>query len=412
MQKVCFNHEYSIMNKNIANLYHIASKPNKIIIGLMSGTSVDGLDIALCILSGSGIDSHIELKKFETISYDKDFKEEISSVFSKKMVDLERLCLLNAWVAIQHGEMILSCLKKWNINPEEVDIIASHGQTIFHAPKSLHGNSKFGNATLQIGDGDHLACKTGIITISDFRQKHIAAGGEGAPLAAYGDFLIFSKKNENRIMLNIGGIANFTFLPGTMNADEVFCTDTGPGNTLMDAFVQKNYPGKYFDENAEIASGGTISKELLQSLKDHPFFNQAFPKTTGPELFNLNYLQQAQSKSLTESLSNDNVLATLNRFSADTITDAIKKCIKGETDFHFYVSGGGMHNPLLMKNIIEELPGSVFRSTKELHINPDAKEAVLFAVLANETICGSTVNFGQERNGIPNVSLGKISFPN
>ncbi len=246
MQKVCFNHEYSIMNKNIANLYHIASKPNRIIIGLMSGTSVDGLDIALCVFSGTGIDSHIELKKFETISYNKDFKEEISSVFSKKMVDLERLCLLNAWVAVQHGEMILSCLKKWNTNPREVDIVASHGQTIFHAPKSLHGNSKFGNATLQIGDGDHLACKTGIITISDFRQKHIAAGGEGAPLAAYGDFLIFSKKDENRIMLNIGGIANFTFLPGNINADEVFCTDTGPGNTLMDAFVQQNYPGKIF----------------------------------------------------------------------------------------------------------------------------------------------------------------------
>lgn len=412
MQKLWLNHEYIIMNKNISNLFSIASKPKRVIIGLMSGTSVDGLDIALCVFSGSGINSNIELKKFETIPYNKDFKEEIGSVFSKKMVDLERLCLLDAWVAVQHGEMILSCLKKWNVNPEDVDIVASHGQTIFHAPKLLHGNSKFGNATLQIGDGDHLACKTGIITISDFRQKHIAAGGEGAPLAAYGDFLIFSKKNENRIMLNIGGIANFTFLPGNMNADEVFCSDTGPGNTLMDAFIQKNYPGKYFDENAGIASRGTVNKELLQSLKDHSFFNQVFPKTTGPELFNLNYLQQAQSKSVTESLNNEDVLATLNRFSADTITDAIKKCIEGKSGFHFYVSGGGMHNPLLMKNITEQLPGSVFRSTKELNINPDAKEAVLFAVLANEAICGSTVNFGQGRNGIPNVSLGKISFPN
>ncbi|HKO82130.1 MAG TPA: anhydro-N-acetylmuramic acid kinase, partial [Chitinophagaceae bacterium] len=246
------------MNKNISALNHIAAKSKRTIIGLMSGTSVDGLDIALCHFSGTGMDTSTELKKFETIPYDKDYKAEISSVFSKKMVDLERLCLLNAWVAIQHANMILHCLKKWNIKPNEVDIVASHGQTIFHAPRSLHGNSKFGNATLQIGDGDHLACKTGIITISDFRQKHIAAGGEGAPLAAYGDFLIFSKKNENRIMLNIGGIANFTFLPGNLNADEVFCSDTGPGNTLMDAFVQKNYPGKYFDENATLASKGKV----------------------------------------------------------------------------------------------------------------------------------------------------------
>jgi anhydro-N-acetylmuramic acid kinase len=177
-------------------------------------------------------------------------------------------------VAQQHASIILQCLRNWNVSHDEVDIIASHGQTIFHAPKSLHGYDKFGNATLQIGDGDHMACHTGIITISDFRQKHIAAGGEGAPLAAYGDFLIFSKKEENRIMLNIGGIANFTFLPGNLHADEVFCTDTGPGNTLMDAFVQSKYPGKYFDENAAIASGGRVNENLLASLKDHPFFEQ------------------------------------------------------------------------------------------------------------------------------------------
>lgn len=412
MQKISPNREYFIMNKNISALYQIASKPERTIIGLMSGTSVDGLDIALCHFSGTGVDTSIELKKFETIPYDEDYRTEISSVFSKKMVDLEKLCLLNAWVATQHGNMISACLKKWNIHPDEVDIIASHGQTIFHAPKSLHGITKFGNATLQIGDGDHLACKTGIITISDFRQKHIAAGGEGAPLAAYGDFLIFSKKDENRIMLNIGGIANFTFLTGTMNADEVFCTDTGPGNTMMDAFIQKNYPGKYFDENAAIASKGIISQELLHSLKDHPFFEQPFPKTTGPELFNLNYLQQAQTKSGTQALNNEDILATLNRFSADTITNAIKNCTKGKNNFTYYVSGGGMHNSLVMKNISEQLPGSIFKSTKELKINPDAKEAVLFAVLANETVCGNTVNFGQGRNGIPNVSLGKISFPN
>lgn len=412
MQKISPNREYFIMNKNISALTKIASKPGRTIIGLMSGTSVDGLDIALCHFSGTGVGTSIELKKFETIPYDEDYRTEISSVFSKKMVDLEKLCLLNAWVATQHAGMILHCLKKWNIDPGEVDIIASHGQTIFHAPKSSHGITKFGNATLQIGDGDHLACKIGIITISDFRQKHIAAGGEGAPLAAYGDFLIFSKKDENRIMLNIGGIANFTFLPDTMNADEVFCTDTGPGNTMMDAFIQKNYPGKYFDENAAIASKGIISQDLLHSLKDHPFFEQPFPKTTGPELFNLNYLQQAQTKSGTQALNNEDILATLNRFSADTITNAIKNCTKEKNNFTYYVSGGGMHNSLLMKNISEQLPGSIFKSTKELKINPDAKEAVLFAVLANETVCGTTVNFGQGRNGIPNVSLGKISFPN
>jgi len=377
----------------------------------MSGTSVDGLDVALCRLSGNGLHTNIELIKFDTVSYGEEYKAEISSVFSKKMVDLEKVCLLNGWVALQHAGIILQCLKNWNVHPGEVDIIASHGQTIFHAPRALHGYNKFTNATLQIGDGDHIARHTGIITISDFRQKHIAAGGEGAPLAAYGDFLIFSKKEENRIMLNIGGIANFTFLPGNLHADEVFCTDTGPGNTLMDAFVQAKYPGKYFDENAAIASGGIVSERLLASLKDHSFFEQPFPKTTGPELFNLNYLRNAQEISGTENLSNEDSLATLNRLSSDTITTAIKKCIQQQDNFKFYVSGGGMHNPLLMKNITEQLPGCTFRSTKELNINPDAKEAVLFAILANETICGNAEDFGAGRNGIPNVSMGKISFP-
>lgn len=399
------------MNPNLQRLIHAAQKPERNIIGLMSGTSVDGLDIALCCFSGTGMETKIELKHFETIPYEKEYKENIASIFSKKMVDLEKLCLLNGWVATQHATMILQCLHKWNITKNEVDIVASHGQSIFHAPKALHGYPQFGNATLQIGDGDHLAVKTGIITLSDFRQKHIAAGGEGAPLAAYGDFLIFSKKNENRIMLNIGGIANFTFLPGNLKADEVFCSDTGPGNTLMDAFIQLHYPGKYFDENATVAFAGKVNTALLSALKGHSFFKQSFPKTTGPELFNLAYLDEAKKKSDTQQLSNEDTMATLNQFSADTISDAIKRCLQESSDFNFYVSGGGMHNPLLMKNISMQLPGVHFKSTADLDINPDAKEAVLFAVLANETICGSHVDFGEGRNGIPNVSMGKISFP-
>ncbi|HEX7844638.1 MAG TPA: anhydro-N-acetylmuramic acid kinase [Chitinophagaceae bacterium] len=399
------------MSRQISALYHIANKPERLIIGLMSGTSVDGLDVALCRFSGTGTDTMIELLQFETVSYQADYKSNIATVFSKKMVDLEKLCLLNEWVAVQHAAMILQCLKKWNISKDAIDFIASHGQTIFHAPKSLHGQEGFGNATLQIGDGDHIAVKTGIITLSDFRQKHIAAGGEGAPLAAYGDFLIFSKKSENRIMLNIGGIANFTYLPGNLNADEVFCSDTGPGNTMMDAYTQRNYPGEYFDENSAIAMKGAVNDSLLKALEDHSFFEQSFPKTTGPELFNLAYLDTAIKKAGIVTISHEDVMATLNRFSADMICYGITKCIGTRKDFTFYVSGGGMHNPLLMKNISEQLPGSDFKSTGELNINPDAKEAVLFAVLANETVCGSSVNFGEGRNGIPNVSLGKISFP-
>ena len=399
------------MNANLERLYTIAKKPVKKIIGLMSGTSLDGLDVALCSFSGSGLQTKIELLQFDTVLFNEDFKQEIKSVFSKKDIDLEKLCLLNPWIALQHASIINACLKKWNIKNEEIDLLASHGQTIYHAPKSLHGQQKFGNATLQIGDGDHLAVSTGIITLSDFRQKHIAAGGEGAPLAVYGDYLIFGKAGEDRILLNIGGIANFTFLPGSMNAAAIFSTDTGPGNTMMDALIQQHFIGKYFDENATIALQGKINTALLDVLKDNVFFTQPYPKTTGPELFNMHYLQLAKQKSLTTDISIEDCMATLNKFSADTIVQAILKTTDKNKTYKIFTSGGGMHNPLLIQHLKEALPGFSFSTTSELNINPDAKEAVLFAVLANETVSGNGNYLQKGILGMPAVSMGKISFP-
>lgn len=397
------------MNTNIARLYDIANKPERIIIGLMSGTSLDGLDVALCKFRGVGKDTEIELLAFTTVPYAVDYKKEISSVFSRRDVDLEKVCLLNAWIAEVHAQCINACLKQWNWAPEGIDLIASHGQTVYHAPKRLHQREKFGNATLQLGDGDHLAVRTNITTLSDFRQKHIAAGGEGAPLAAYGDFLIFSKANENRFMLNIGGIANFTYLPGNQQIDEVFSTDTGPGNTMMDAWIRNHFPDKYFDEDATLGNEGVVNQSLLSNLKKHPFFQQSFPKTTGPELFNLDYLRAAQQESDTKELSIVDVMATLNRFAAETIAEAIQISVPDRSNIVCYGSGGGVHNPLLMKNLRMLLPQAKFLSTDDLGINPDAKEAILFAILANETICGNGTHFG--RDGVPQVSMGKISFP-
>ena len=396
------------MNSNIQKLYDIAKKPGRLIIGLMSGTSLDGLDIALCSMEGSGNETKLELLKFETVGYDADFKNEVRTVFSKREIDLEKLCLLNPWIALQHASMIKTCLHTWGVTSTEIDLIASHGQTIYHAPKHLHQQAKFGNATLQIGDGDHLAVATGIITISDFRQKNIAASGEGAPLAVYGDYLLFNKKGEDRILLNIGGIANFTFLPA--NEENILCTDVGPGNTMMDAFMQQQFPGKSYDKDAAIAKSGIINEGLLLTLKENDFFKQSFPKTTGPELFNLEYLQNAKLKSKTDALSIDDTMATLNRFSADTIVSAIKDCIKDKTGVKIFASGGGIHNPLLIQQLQQQLPVCSFVDPESMGINPDAKEAILFAVLANETVCGN-ISSAKGTKGILPVSMGKISFP-
>ncbi len=402
------------MNKNLKSLYHIAQKQSRIIIGLMSGTSLDGLDVALCEISGSGENTEVKLVQFDTVDYSEDIKTEIRNIFAKQTIDFQKLVLLNEWIGVLHANIILECLKRWNISSHKVDLVASHGQTVLHAPKILHQQEKFPNATLQIGDGDHIAVKTGIITISDFRQKHLAAGGEGAPLAVYGDYFIFGKKEENRIMLNMGGIANFTYLPSSMNPEEVFVTDTGTGNTLIDAFTRLYFPEKAYDKDAKIAMQGRVNQLLLNVLKSNKFFLDSYPKTTGPELFNIEYVRKSQSESDTENISIQDLLATLTRFSAETIAEAITYAVKktkyAMENFSVYMSGGGAHNPLLVSWLKELLP-CIFFKTDVLGISGDAKEAVLFAILANETVSGGDSNFGL-RKGIPSVSMGKISFPN
>ena len=398
------------MHQNIQNLVTVASKPERMIIGLMSGTSMDGLDIALCSIKGSGSDTKFELKAFTTVDYTNDFKEKILSIFSKEMVALETLCLLNAWVGKQHGKMVLNALDSWKIAPENVDMIASHGQTIYHAPKSLHPNSEYDPATLQIGDGDHIAVTTGILTLSDFRQKHLAAGGEGAPLAVYGDYLLCSHPTENRLLLNMGGIANFTYLSAGCTLDQVFSTDTGTGNTLMDAYTRAHFAPLAYDKNGAIAASGKISEALLSELKTHSFFSLVLPKTIGPELFNLDFLFKAQNASNTLGLSPQDVMATLNRFSAETIADCIQSSIPAGSKFNMYSSGGGMHNPVLMDHLTNLLPDATLYSSDVIGINPDAKEAILFALLANEAVAGTPLFAGGHATKIP-TTMGKISFP-
>lgn len=396
------------MNQNIARLEKIATKKSRLIIGLMSGTSMDGLDVALCKISDHGLKTRLKLLEFDTVAYTPDIKEQISEVFAKKEVDFEKLCILNPWIGMLHARYVLKCLKKWKYSAKDIDVIASHGQTVLHSPAFLHPDQKI-NSTFQVGDGDHVAVATGILTISDFRQKHIAKGGEGAPLAVYGDYLLLSHKTENRILLNIGGIANFTYLPAGHQPKKVFVTDTGPGNTLIDQAIRFYFPDEYFDKDAARALKGKVDEQLLKELKSDSFFNMRFPKTTGPELFNIDYVIRAQKHSNTTEIPLDDLLSTLTRFSAETIVSSIRKAVKKD-NFEIYLSGGGAHNPLLTKWIREMLNLKAIRTTGELGVPGDAKEAILFAILANESLVGGKIDFGS-RAKIPSVCMGKFSFP-
>ena len=397
------------MHDNIKQLYEIAEKPSRRIIGLMSGTSMDGLDIAMCTITGSGTQTKVVLEQFMTMPYGAEFKEKLLTVFCKETISLEQLCVLHPWIGKVHAKCVNEALLHWKIKSNEVDLIASHGQTVFHAPKSLHPTDEFDTATLQIGEADHLAVATGIITISDFRQKHIAAGGDGAPLATYGDYLLCTHPTENRVLLNIGGIANFTYLPAGGSIEQIVSTDTGPGNTLMDAYIKKCFNDLSYDHAGAIAKTGRIDTELLSVMKNHSFFNNSFPKTIGPELFNLDFIVAAQIALGKTILPND-LMATLNRFTAETIADAIYKCIPSGTNFVIYISGGGMHNGMLMENLQSVLPNISIQSTSIIGIEPDAKEAILFALLANEAVAGKPLLAGGNATKVA-TTMGKISFP-
>jgi anhydro-N-acetylmuramic acid kinase len=207
----------------------------------------------------------------------------------------------------------------------------------------------------------------------------------------------------------MGGIANFTYLPASQDAETVFTTDTGPGNTLLDAYARRLL-NKPYDENGRLAASGHVNADLLLALLNNPFFTLSFPKTTGPEVFNVAYVEEAQSVSRTTDIGPADLMATLVQFSAETIAKAIRSLAQPNEPYTVYMSGGGLHNPVLTGEIKALLPEMSFRRTNELGIDGDAKEAVLFAVLANECVVGGTTSFGN-RQGVPTVSMGKVSFP-
>ena len=403
------------MHPHIKKLFSIAQKPERLIVGLMSGTSLDGLDVALCKLSGWGKQTQCTVLNFITMDYDDEYRAQVKAIFAKSEGSIEHLCLLNPWIGKHHAKLVNKALGRFGVSADQVDIIASHGQTIYHCPQSQHGLSHFPNATLQLGDGDHIASLTGIITISDFRQKHIAHGGEGAPLAAYGDYLLFANDNEPRCLINIGGIANLTYLPTAAKFSQLICSDVGPGNTIMDALVSDDSSlDGHFDIDGKLAASGKVNADLLSLMLTEVFLQLPLPKTTGPELFNLSWFNSLLSKlglGHATTITTEDKLATLCEYSAICITQQI---LRFPLNTSVYVSGGGFHNTHLCARISSLLDRPIY-STQQLGVNPDAKEAILFALLANECIAGDKATFASY-NDLPsqhniNISMGKVCLP-
>lgn len=402
------------MNPSIKKLAAISENESRTIIGLMSGTSLDGLDIAVCNITGSGKQTKVDLTHFVTKSYSEYHKSHLKKITSVDKIFLNELCWQHTWLATYHAELILEALDEWSIQPEEIDCIASHGQTIYHLPaRDQQGFPRSLNSTLQIADGDQIASRTGIMTISDFRQKHTAHGGEGAPMAALVDRILFGGQSESRILLNIGGIANFTYLPAQDHPNEKsFTTDTGPGNTLIDNLTYI-YFQKPFDKDGQIAGSGHVNKKLLKALLDDEWFSEEDSKSTGPEYFNFNWMVERAEKAGVnlKKIKPEDQLTTITQLSAMTIAESIKHQVADYQNSAIYVSGGGAHNPYLIDQIKVHLEGLEIQHFSELGFDPDAKEALIFAVLANEMIAGEGFDFESKTGSTRKLNFGKISFP-
>ncbi|GAB4395707.1 MAG: anhydro-N-acetylmuramic acid kinase [Microscillaceae bacterium] len=372
----------------------------------MSGTSLDGLDLALCRFAGTGASLVWEVERAHTIPYPAEIQADLREVFAQAGAGLEKICLLHARLGQWYAQTVSDTLAAWNISPARLDAIASHGQTIYHAPRHQHGQSNYPHASLQIGDADRIAFQTGVITLADFRQKHLAAGGEGAPLAVYGDYHLFSSPSENRFLLNIGGIANFTYLPAGGKPSQIQYSDTGPGNTLIDAAMRKWFAPHQYDENGQTAQTGKVNLLLLEHLKKHPFFSQALPKTTGGEVFNLQWAESLAQHLSLGPVPPEDWVATLSQLTLETVAQAIRETAPQGA---IYVSGGGVHNRFLREGLETLLPDFNVRPLEALGVSSDAKEALLFAFLAYRTLRGDATDFGKD---LPSVRFGKISLPN
>ncbi|MDR9419723.1 anhydro-N-acetylmuramic acid kinase [Gracilimonas sp.] len=387
------------MNKYIAKLCEISEKKDLLVVGLMSGTSLDGLDIALCKCSKA----NVEVVEFRTKEYDQKLQKRLAGIQSQVTTDTRELTRLHSELGNYYGGVILECLNDWEFEAEDIDLIGSHGQTVYHAPAQTKDET---SATLQIVDGDHIAQKTGIITISDFRQKHTAAGGEGAPLAGIFDEALFRDEAKHRLLLNLGGIANLTWLPAKDSGEKVISGDTGPANTLINEAMQK-YFNQPYDKDGNVAASGKVHSELVRYVLLDPYFRKPFPKTTGQEEFRLDYVEELM-KGHGISCTHEDLVASLTAITTQSISRAFDELI-GDQEFECYVSGGGIHNKVLMNDLEKRISQANFRSFNELGIPSDAKESAMMAFFANDLIAGDGFPITGVTEG--KVHFGKISLP-
>lgn len=374
-----------------------------IVIGLMSGTSVDGIDAALVEIKGLEQDLEVKLLAGVTFAYPQDLRNQILAICGGKALNIAELADLDDAIALQFTQ----AAQQIQAQHQPAELIGSHGQTIYHRPPV---QDQLGYS-YQIGRGEMIAHLTGIQTISNFRVADIAAGGEGAPLVSKIDLCLLSHPTKTRAIQNLGGIGNVTYLPpkATNNWDtQIFGWDTGPANALLDLAVARLTNGtKTYDQDGQWAAQGTPNQQLVAQWLQQDFFQQSPPKSTGRELFSKEYLEQCWQEMDDLSLSPSDRLATLTELTVASIVDSYRQFLPQMPD-EVLLCGGGSRNSYLRQRLQAELTSAHIGTTDEMGINGDFKEAIAFAVLAYWRVKSIPGNLPQVTGAAKPVLLGNI----
>lgn len=383
------------------------TKPERLIIGLMSGTSADGIDAALVRVSGSGRETKADVEAFVTQPFSPDLRRQILDVCHGEG-NAETVSRLSVALGHVFADVALAVRDAAGSGGREVDAVASHGQTVSHTP-----SSKPFAATQQIGEPSIISQRLGIPVVSDFRAADISAGGQGAPLVPYVDWCLLTHPTNSRAVQNIGGIGNVTFLPANAAPEQVLGFDTGPGNMLIDAAAAWfSYGALTYDSAGRMAASGSVDYDLLVWLLEHPFLAQKPPKSAGREEFGKAFFDREilpRQEHWSRERAND-VVATLTAFTAYSIFEAYRSFLPAMPD-ELIIGGGGARNPTLMRMLSEKFGTVPVIDHEALGIDSEAKEALAFAVLANETLLGKPSNLPSVTGASKPVILGKITVP-
>lgn len=394
----------------MTSVWAVTRKKTRTIIGIMSGTSGDGVDIAIVRITGSSLATKFRVISYSTYPFDQEIKNALFELFDEASYSAQKLCLMNYVLGEVFADAALREVKRADMTMDDIDAVASAGQTVFHMPVPEQVGKIRTRATLQIGEPTVIAERTRKVTVAYFYPRDVASGGQGAPLSGFGDYIIYRDPVKSRAIQNIGGIANVTLIPAGAKWDDLIGFDTGPGNMLIDCVTKLATGGtQAYDKDGRLAASGRVDPELLGRLMDDPYLKMRPPKTTGRERYGEQYGKEVYAAGISMGLTPADIVATVTAFTAETIACSYERFFpKGLRPDEVVVGGGGALNPVLMDHLKRRLPYAAVKTHEDFGIPGKAKEALYTALMANETLSGGAANVPSITGASRRVPLGVV----